>query len=247
MEMQDRVIIVTGAARRVGAAIVRELHAGGARVMLHYRSAERDARSVAAACNAARAGSAQLVQADLLDPASPRRIVEATLERFGRLDGLVNNASSFLATPLGAIDTAAWDDIVGTNLRAPLFLAQEAAPHLRAARGALVNIIDIHAERPLRDFPLYCAAKAGLLGLTRALAIELAPEVRVNAVAPGPIQWPEDGSFDLPAQEAIIDHTLLKRCGEPLDVARAVRFLMAGAPYVTGQVLAVDGGRSVHL
>lgn len=247
MEMQGRVVIVTGAARRVGAAIVRELHAAGAQVMVHYRGAEADARSLAATCNAARAGSAALVQADLLDPASPRRIVDATLERFGRLDGLVNNASSFFATPLGSVDAAAWDDIVGTNLRAPLFLAQEAAPHLRAARGALVNIIDIHAERPLRDFPLYCAAKAGLLGLTRALAIELAPEVRVNGVAPGPIQWPEDGFFDLPAQEAIIDHTLLKRCGEPRDIARAVHFLMAGAPYVTGQVLAVDGGRSAHL
>ena len=162
----------------------------------------------------------------------------------------MNNASSFFATPLGQIDLAAWDDLIGSNLRAPLFLTQAAAPHLRATHGAVVNITDIHAERPLATYPLYCAAKAGLLGLTRALAIELAPEVRVNAVAPGPILWPDadaPGRFAPQAQEHIIAHTLLKREGRPDDIARTVRFLLDDAPYVTGQVINVDGGRSAHL
>ncbi|MEO8410157.1 MAG: SDR family oxidoreductase, partial [Propionivibrio sp.] len=159
----------------------------------------------------------------------------------------VNNASSFFPTPLGSIDAAAWDDLVGTNVKAPLFLSQAAAPHLRAARGAVVNITDIHAERPLAGYPLYCAAKAGLLGLTRALAIELAPQVRVNAVAPGPILWPDDNAFDADARERIVAHTLLERAGSPQDVAGAVCFLLDGANYVTGQVINVDGGRTAHL
>ena len=166
---------------------------------------------------------------------------------FGRLDALLNNASSFFPTPLGGIDLAAWDDLMGSNLKAPLFLTQAAAPHLKAAHGAVVNITDIHAERPLAGYPLYCAAKAGLLGLTRALAIELAPEVRVNAVAPGPILWPDDAGFSDEMRDRIIDHTLLKRAGSPQDIARAVRFLLNDASYVTGQVINVDGGRTAHL
>lgn len=159
----------------------------------------------------------------------------------------MNNASSFFPTPLGSIDQAAWDDLVGSNFKAPLFLTQAAAPHLRAANGAVVNITDIHAERPLAGYPLYCAAKAGLLGLTRALAIELAPQVRVNAVAPGPILWPDDSTFDSDARDRIVDHTLLKRAGKPQDIADAVCFLLDGANYVTGQVINVDGGRTAHL
>lgn len=153
----------------------------------------------------------------------------------------------FFATPLGEIDLAAWNDLIGTNLKAPLFLTQAAAPHLRATRGAVVNITDIHAERPLAAYPLYCAAKAGLLGLTRALAIELAPEVRVNAVAPGPILWPDDAAFDGAARDAIVAHTLLQREGSPQEIARTVRFLLDDAAYVTGQVINVDGGRTTHL
>ncbi|KFB68313.1 MAG: putative 2,4-dienoyl-CoA reductase [Candidatus Accumulibacter vicinus] len=170
-----------------------------------------------------------------------------TVDRFGRLDALVNNASSFFPTPFGSIDQAAWDDLVGSNLKAPLFLTQAAAPHLLAARGAVVNITDIHAERPLAGYPLYCAAKAGLLGLTRALAIELGPLVRVNAVAPGPILWPEEGFFDSTTRAAIVAHTLLERAGCPQDIARAVHYLLEDATYVTGQVINVDGGRSAHL
>lgn len=219
--MIGKTVLVTGAAKRVGRAIAGELHAAGANVMIHYRTARADAVALCNELNARRAGSAALVQADLLDTAALPAVVEACVERFGVLDALINNASSFFATPLGRIDLNAWDDLVGSNLKAPLFLAQAAAPQLRAAHGALINITDIHGERPLAGYPLYCAAKAGLLGLTRALAVELAPEVRVNAVSPGPIIWPQDG-FDEAWRAAIVDHTLLKRTGSPQDIARAV-------------------------
>ena len=244
--MIGKTVLVTGAAKRVGRAIAGELHAAGANVMIHYRAARADAVALADELNVRRPGSAALVQADLLDTAALPTLVEACVAQFGALDALINNASSFFATPLGRIDLAAWDDLVGSNLKAPLFLAQAAAPQLRAVRGAIVNITDIHGERPLAGYPLYCAAKAGLLGLTRALAVELAPEVRVNAVSPGPIIWPQDG-FDDARRAAIVDHTLLKRTGSPQDIARAVRFLLAEAGYVTGQVLNVDGGRTAHL
>jgi len=242
------VVIVTGAARRVGAAIVRQLHAAGARVVLHYRASAAEAVQLAAELNALRPDSAACVQADLAVAGAPAALVAAAIERFGRLDALVNNASSFFATPVGEISEAVWDDLVGSNLKGPLFLAQAAAPHLTAAGGAIVNIVDVHAERPLKGYPLYCAAKAGLLGLTRALAVELAPQVRVNAVAPGAIAWP-DGDADFPAAEraAIVAHTLLGRTGEPADIARTVKFLLFDAPYITGQVINVDGGRTAHL
>lgn len=245
-ELSDKTILVTGAARRVGAAIVRRLHEAGASVVVHFRDSALAADALADSLNAERAGSALCVQADLLDLAALPRLIAAATEAFGRLDGLVNNASSFLPTPLADIDPAAWDDLVGSNFRAPLFLAQAAAPHLRRRGGAIVNITDIHAERPLAGYPLYCAAKGALLTLTRALAIELAPAVRVNAVAPGPILWPEDDRFSDAERRAIIDHTLLKRAGTAADIAAAVEFLLT-ADYVTGQVLNVDGGRTAHL
>jgi pteridine reductase len=243
------VILVTGAARRVGAAIARAVHASGARLALHYRSSADAADALAAELNALRPDSAASFAADLLDLNSLPSLVAAVVHHFGRLDGLVNNASSFFATKVDAVDTAAWDDLIGTNLKAPLFLAQAAAPHLQASGGCIVNITDIHAERPLKGFPLYSAAKGGLLNLTRALAIELAPAVRVNAVAPGAIEWPEDDDASFPgsARAAIIEHTLLKRTGTPADIARTVRFLMFDAPYITGQVINVDGGRTAHL
>jgi pteridine reductase len=241
------VVLVTGAARRVGAEIARMLHAAGARVVLHYRHSAGEAFALAEALNARRPQSASTLQGDLKDDGVPEALVAELLARHGRLDGLVNNASSFFPTPLGTIDAAAWTDLIGSNLKAPLFLSQAASAALRARRGAIVNIVDIHAERPLRGYPVYCAAKAGLLGLTRALALELAPQVRVNGVSPGPIEWPADDQFPAAERSAIIDHTLLKRVGTPADVARTVRFLLFDAPYVTGQVLAVDGGRSAHL
>ena len=242
------VVLVTGAARRVGAEIARTLHAAGARVMLHYRSSGSDAQRLAAALNALRPDSAASAQADLADHDAAAALVAATVDCFGGLDALVNNASSFFATPVGEITPAAWDDLIGSNLKGPLFLSQAAAPHLAAAGGAIINITDVHAERPLKGYPVYSAAKAGLLGLTRALAIELGPRVRVNAVAPGAIAWPEAGE-DFPAAEraAIVSHTLLGRTGEPADIARTVKFLVFDAPYITGQVINVDGGRTAHL
>jgi len=245
--LTGKVALVTGSSRRVGAAIARRLHAAGANLMLHYRRSESDAQALQAGLNAERAGSVALVQADLLDASGLAEIVRNTLARFDHIDALVNNASSFYPTPVGEITPAQWDDLIGSNLRAPLFLSQAAAPHLKKTGGSIVNIADIHAERPLKNYTVYSIAKAGLVGLTRALARELAPEVRVNAVAPGAILWPEDGAFDAVSRQRIISHTLLKRVGEPEDIARAVYYFIAEAPYVTGQMLAVDGGRSVNL
>ena len=245
--MIGKVILITGAAKRVGRSIAHTVHASGAQVMLHYRQAEADAKAMCAEFNAARPNSAACLHADLLDIDALSKLIADTVAHFGRLDGLVNNASSFFPTPVGNINQAAWDDLIGSNLKAPLFLTQAAAPHLRSSQGSIVNITDIHAERPLAGYPLYCAAKAGLLGLTRAMAVELAPDVRVNAVAPGPILWPDDSAFDAEARERIVAHTLLKRAGSPQDIAGAVCFLLDAATYVTGQVINVDGGRTAHL
>lgn len=247
MNTASPVVLVTGAARRVGAEIARALHAAGARVIVHYRSAAAEADALVATLNASRPDSAIAIAGDLARDGEPARIAQAALSAFGRLDGLVNNASSFFPTPLGRIDEAAWDDLVGSNLKGPLFLTQALAPALRASGGAIINIVDIHAERPLRGYLAYCTAKAGLLGLTRALAVELAPVVRVNGVAPGPIEWPEDDQFPPQERAAIVANTLLEREGRPSDIAAAVRFLLLEAPYVTGQILNVDGGRSAHL
>jgi pteridine reductase len=241
------VILVTGAARRVGAEIARTVHAAGATVVLHYRSSAHEAEALAAALNDQRPDSASTVRADLGQDGAPEALIDTLLARHRALDAVVNNASSFFSTPLGKIDAAAWTDLIGSNLKGPLFLSQAAAPALRARRGAIVNIVDIHAERPLRHYPVYSVAKAGLLGLTRALALELAPEVRVNGVSPGAIEWPEDGQFPPAERARIIDNTPLQRIGTAGDIARTVRFLLFDAPYITGQVLAVDGGRSIHL
>lgn len=241
------VILITGAARRVGAEIARQVHGTGARVALHYRRSAADAEQLADELNRARAESAFIVGGDLARFGVAEEIAARTLAHYGRVDGLVNNASSFFATPLGSIDEAAWVELIGSNLMGPLFLSQALAPALRERRGAIVNIVDIHAERPLRRYPLYCAAKAGLAGLTRALAMELAPQVRVNGVAPGPIDWPEDEQFSPAQRQAIVDHTLLKRIGNSSDIARTTTFLLFDAPFVTGQIIAVDGGRSTNL
>lgn len=242
------VVLVTGAARRVGADIARMLHAAGAKLVLHYRASAQDAVRLAEDLNGRREKSALAIGCDVRDMSGLARMVGEAVAHFGRLDALVNNASSFFATPVGGIDEAAWDDLVGSNFKGPLFLSQAAAPHLAKTHGCIVNITDIHAERPLKGYPLYCAAKAGLLGLTKALALELAPRVRVNAVAPGAIEWP-DNATDFPPEEqrAIVEHTLLKRVGSPGDIARTVKFLVFDAPYVTGQVINVDGGRTAHL
>jgi pteridine reductase len=215
--------------------------------MLHYRASAGEARLLQAELNRARADSVALIQSDLLEQKTLPSLVEQTVQRFGHLDALVNNASSFYPSPVGEITSAVWDDLMGTNLRAPMFLSQAAAPALRKTQGAIVNIVDIHAERPLKNYVVYSVAKAGLAALTRSLARELAPEVRVNAVAPGPILWPEDASFDEVSRQRIISHTLLKREGEPDDIAKAVHFLLAEATYVTGETIRVDGGRHIAI
>ena len=246
--MGARVVLITGGAKRVGAAICRRLHAAGADLMVHYRSSSDEARALQDELNARRADSVALVRADLLRAGAAATLVADTVERFGGIDVLVNNASSFYSTPVGEITEQAWDDLVGTNLKAPLFLSQAAAPHLRRRQGCVVNVIDIHAERPLKNYLVYNAAKGGLLALTRSLARELGPEVRVNGVSPGAIMWPEDDEWqDEVARQRIVNTSLLKRVGEPDDIARAVAFFVHEAPYVTGQVLAVDGGRNVHI
>lgn len=246
--MPEKVALITGGARRVGAAISRLLHQGGMDLMVHYRSSAEQARALQADLNAARADSVALVQADLLNAASLPAMVNETLQRFGRLDVLINNASSFFPTVVGEISEREWDDLMGTNLKTPLFLSQAAAPHLRRSHGCIVNIIDIHADRPMRNYVVYSVAKGGLLALTRSLAAELGPEVRVNGVSPGAIIWPEDERWsDELARQRIVQTTLLKRIGDPDDIARTVGFLVFDAPYITGQVIAVDGGRSIHL
>jgi pteridine reductase len=242
--LHGQVALVTGGARRVGAAIVRELHAAGSAVLIHCNHSRAAAQALAADLNQHRSGSAEVIGADLLRSEELPALVSAALEVFGGLDIVVNNASTFYPTPLGAITSAQWDDLIGTNLKAPLFLAQAAAPALRESRGLLVNIADIHGLRPLGGHPVYSTAKAGLIMLTKSLARELAPDVRVNAIAPGPVLWPE-GGLESERQQRIVEHTLLKRAGTPEDIARTVRFFAVDAPYITGQILAVDGGRSV--
>ena len=246
--LAGRTVLVTGGARRVGAAIVRRLHRAGANVAIHYRTSSADALRLQRRLEHERVGSTACVQADLLRLDDLDSLLDAVTARFGRLDALVNNASSFYATPLRGISAQAWDDLIGTNLKAPLFLAQSAARELERRRGCIVNIVDVHAERPLEQHVVYSIAKAGLVALTRSLAQEMGPAVRVNAVAPGAIAWPDGGILAKPAlQREILRRTPLKRIGRPEDVAGAVEYLIADAPYVTGQILAVDGGRSVVL
>ncbi|WP_240097316.1 pteridine reductase [Thermomonas flagellata] len=237
--------LVTGAARRIGAAIARRLHADGYDLALHYRDSRADMDALAAALEAARPGSVLALQADLADSDRLPALVAQAQARFGRLDLLVNNASAFFPTPLGQITAAQWDALFASNARAPLFLAQAAAPHLRAARGAIVNLVDIYAERPPRAHAVYAMAKAALRTLTRALALDLAPEVRVNAVAPGAILWPEQGKSEA-ERAALLAQVPLGRTGQPEEIAAAVAWLAGPqAGYVTGQVLRVDGGRGI--
>lgn len=242
--LAGRAVLITGAARRIGAALARGFHAHGAAVCIHCHRSVGEAEQLRDELNGLRPRSAAFVAADLLDVAALPRIVAAAVSEFQRLDVLINNASSFYPTPLGAVSLAQWDDLIGTNLRAPFFLAQAAAPHLRAAQGSIVNMIDIHGQRPLPRHPIYSSAKAGLAMLTRSLARELGPQVRVNGIAPGPIMWPEQG-MDRQLQDEIVAKTLLKRSGGAEDVVRAALFFVTDALYVTGQILAVDGGRSV--
>ncbi len=243
--LASRWVLITGGAKRIGAEIARTLHGAGASIAVHYRSSAGPAEALVAELEAARPGSAAAFAADLLDDRARDSLVERVVARTGRLDVLVNNASTFYPTPVGTITPEHWDDLVGTNLKAPLFLSQAAAPHLRGAGGVIVNLVDIHARRPLRDHPVYGPAKAGLAMLTRSLAKDLGPDVRVNGVSPGAILWPEDEDMAESVKDNIIGQTALKRTGSPADIAGCVLYLVRDASYVTGQIIAVDGGRSL--
>lgn len=246
--MQNHTVLITGAAKRIGAEISRMLHAEGMNIAIHYRSSKQEAQALCDELNALRADSAIILQADLLQTPQLEHLVSRAAEHWGTLDALVNNASSFYPTPVGQITEQRWDDLIGSNLKAPLFLSQAAAPLLTRARGNIINIVDIHGYRPMKGHPVYCAAKAGLAMLTQSLARELGPDVRVNGVAPGAIMWPESGMEEDPdTQQMIIERTALKRKGEPRDIAATVRFLLRDADYITGQVLPVCGGRSLNI
>ncbi len=240
------VALITGAAKRVGAQIAQALHGAGYDLALHYRHSRTEMDALCADLNSARAASAHAIQADLDDVDNLPRIIDACIAKFGRLDALINNASTFYATPVGATTPAQWDELFASNARAPYFLAQAAAPHLKQAHGAIVNIVDIYAERPLPGHPVYCMAKAALGMMTFALAKELGPDVRVNGIAPGAILWPESGKA-YADQAELVARTPLKRVGSPEDVAAAVLFLLRDAKFTTGQILKVDGGRALAI
>lgn len=240
----DRVALITGGAKRLGNAMAHALHGEGARLLIHYRSSKHSADALVAELNACRPGSAAALRCDLLDIAALPQLIEQTISTFGRLDVLINNASSFYPTPIGTVSERQWDDLLGSNLKAPLFLAQAAAPALRQTQGLILNMVDIHAQRPLPAYTVYSIAKAGLVTLTKSLARELGPEIRVNGIAPGPVLWPEQ-PMSAELQQEIISKTALKRQGSPQDIARAALYFAKDAPYVTGQILAVDGGRSI--
>jgi pteridine reductase len=243
--LEGQTALVTGGARRVGAEIVRHLHAAGARVAIHCNRSRAQAQALAAELEARRSGSAAVFSADLREPESAPRLIAEVIECCGGLQLLVNNAASFYPTPWPRVTPAQWTDLMSANLQAPLFLAQAASAELRRARGLIVNIVDIHGMRSLPGYLVYSISKAGLIHLTQALARELAPDVRVNAIAPGPVMWPETGLDEAQRQE-IIRRTLLQRAGSPADIAAAVLFFATAAPFVTGQILAVDGGRSLR-
>lgn len=240
------VALVTGAAKRVGAAIARQLHADGHDVVLHYRRSAVDMQALVAELEALRSGSTLAVQADLSEFDRLPELVAQAVGRFGRLDALVNNASAYYATPIGTVTPSQWDELFASNARAPFFLSQAAAPHLKASGGAIVNIADIYAQRPLQQHTVYCMAKAALVMMTQSLARELGPEVRVNAVAPGNVLWSEN-PVKAETLELVRERTALKRQGSPDDIVSAVRWLLTGNGYITGQVIAVDGGRSVFI
>ena len=242
--LNDKVALITGGVRRIGAEIATRLHGEGMRLMLHYHSSDTEAHTLQTALNKERPDSVVLIKGDLLDNHKITNLVQESINMFSRLDAVVNNASTFFATPVGETSEEDWNNLFGTNLKAPFFLAQAAAAELKKSRGVIVNIADIYGIRPLKNHSVYSTAKAGLIMLTRALARELAPDVRVNAVAPGAILWPENDNDEV-AQQRLISRTPLKRMGTPVEIADTVLFLIRDAKFVSGHVVPVDGGRSV--
>jgi pteridine reductase len=240
------VALITGGAKRVGAVISRTLHAAGYDLALHCRHSMTEAQALAAELCEQRADSVLVLQAELADTRRLQQLVDATLTRYGRLDALINNASAFYDTPIDKASIEQWNDLFASNAQAPFFLTQAALPALRAAHGAIVNLVDIYAERSIADYPIYVMAKGALAAMTRTLALDLAPHVRVNGVAPGAVMWPSDGkSYD--DQQAMMARTPLGRAGTPEDVAATVLWLLRDAPFVTGQIIRVDGGRSISI
>ena len=240
----DKVALVTGGGRRIGAEIAKRLHFEGMNLILHYHNSDNEARTLQSELNGMRSDSVMLIKGDLLDNRKITHLVQEAAEVHSRLDAVVNNASSFFPTPVGSTSEDDWNNLIGTNLKAPFFLSQAAAPELRKTWGCIVNIADVYGKRPLKNYTVYSMAKAGLIMLTRSLARELAPHVRVNAVAPGAILWPENDRDEV-AQQRIISRTPLKRLGTPAEIAGAVLFLVRDAGFVSGHVIPVDGGRSV--
>ncbi|NII72763.1 pteridine reductase [Dyella sp. SG562] len=244
---QERpVALITGGVKRVGAQIARTLHAAGYDLVLHFRSSVNEAVALAAELEHQRAGSTLAIQGELADLDGLPAMIEQALQHYGRLDALVNNASAFFPTPVGSATTAQWNELFASNAQAPFFLAQAATPALRETHGAIVNLVDVYAERPLANHPIYCMAKAALTAMTRSLALDLAPDIRVNGIAPGAVMWPSDGKpYD--DQQAMLARTPLRRAGSPQDVAGAVLWLLRDAPFVTGQIIRIDGGRSLSI
>ena len=245
--LQGKTALITGAARRIGATVARHLHTAGMDIVIHCRGSRDDAETLAGELNDARADSATVLQLDLDHTAELPELIDDAVAFKGQLDLLINNASSFYPTPVGSITEADWDRLLGSNLKAPLFLSQAAAPHLQSTSGCIINMVDVHAFRPMRRHTVYCAAKAGLVMLTQSLARELGPDVRVNGVAPGAILWPEQEDLEATTQEHILERTALKHVGEPMDIANAVLFLVRDADYITGQIIPVDGGRLLNI
>jgi len=246
MKSSHKTALITGGAKRIGLAIANTLHAADYNIMVHYRSSSSAAAKLVDELNTKRPNSAAMVQCDLMDTNSIPGVIEATVTEFERLDVLVNNASTFYPTPIELVNIQFWQDLIGSNLKAPAFLVKYAAPYLRAHNGCIINITDIYAERPLSNHPIYCSAKAGLEMLTKSLAKDLAPEIRANGVSPGAILWPETGNPEANKEE-LIARIPLQCMGEPSDIANTVKFLVADAPYITGQIIAVDGGRSIMI
>ena len=245
IKSNKKVALVTGGAKRIGASICRRLHKANIDLMIHYRNSAQEALALEKELNSLRINSASIIQGDLCNQNVYESLISKSISIFGQLDFLVNNASSYYPTELGEIDEENWDDLMASNLKAPLFLCQAAAPFLKKSKGAIINITDVHIKQPKKNYIVYSIAKAGLETLTKSLAQELGPIVRVNAVAPGPILWPDAShEFDESYRKKVIAQTLLNRAGEPDDVSKAVEFLLLNAPFVTGQILNIDGGRS---
>ena len=247
MNKKKQVAIITGGAKRVGAAISRRLHKANIDIIIHYRNSDTEANSLQEQLNKIRKGSASIIQADLLDPNSYSLIINEAIKIYGQLNFLINNASSYYPTNINDINELNWNELIVSNLKAALFLSKEASPFLKKSNGSIINITDAHITNPKKNYIIYSIAKSGLTTLTKSLALELGPEIRVNAVAPGPVLWPDKSSeFDELYRKKVISQTMLKKVGDADDIAKAVEFLLLNAPFITSHILNVDGGRSFN-